>query len=57
MATIQQKGEPVRKAVRWISKEMKGENNTPISRLIVEAAGRYNLSPKEEEFIRAFYSK
>ncbi|MFC1884620.1 hypothetical protein ACFL2O_07605 [Thermodesulfobacteriota bacterium] len=57
MATIQQKGEAVRKAVKWISENIKEGKNRPVSLIIMEAAGRYNLSPKEEAFIREFYEK
>lgn len=57
MATIQQKGEAVRKAVKWISECVKEDESRSLSILIIEAAGRYNLSPKEEDFIREFYEK
>ena len=57
MSTIQRKGEPVRNAVKWISCELQENENRSISELIREAAGRYNLSPKEEEFLESFYKK
>ena len=55
MTTIQRKGESVRKAVKWISEELREKGNGAISILICQAAGRYNLSPKEEEFLISFY--
>lgn len=55
MSTIQKKGETVRKAVKWISEELQEKESRAISILICEAAGRYNLSPKEEEFLVSFY--
>ena len=57
MSTIQRKGEPVRNAVKWISDELRENENRSVSDLIREAAGRYNLSPKEEEFLESFYKK
>ena len=55
MTTIQKKGEPVRMAVKWISEKLQEKGDEPISILICQAAGRYNLSPKEEEFLMSFY--
>ncbi len=55
MATIQPKGERVRQAVRWISSERLDDEEKAISSLIQQASLRFNLSPKEEEELRAFY--
>ena len=55
MATIQPKGEKVRLAVKWISAERLEDEGQTFSRLIAEAALRFNLSPNEEEYLRAFY--
>ena len=57
MATIQPKGEKVRQAVKWISEGRLEDETKPIPQLIQEAAGRFNLSPKDEEFLRSFYNK
>lgn len=57
MATIQPKGEQMRQTVRWISEKLKEDENRPISVLIQEASLQFNLSPKEEEFLRSFYKK
>ena len=56
MSQIIPEGEDVRKAVKWISNECKENKEIKISLLICDAAARYNLSPKDEEFLRAFYS-
>jgi len=56
MSTIQPKGETVRQAVRWISEKHK-EEKLPLGRLIEEASSRFNLSPKEEEELKAFYGE
>ncbi|MFZ7113619.1 MAG: hypothetical protein ACOWYE_18215 [Desulfatiglandales bacterium] len=56
MATIEPKGEKVRQAVKWISAERLEDENKDIFRLIAEAAVRFNLSPREEDYLRGFYS-
>jgi hypothetical protein len=57
MATIQPKGEKIRQTVKWISEKLKEDENRPVSMLIQEASLQFNLSPKEEEFLRSFYKK
>ena len=57
MATIQPKGEKVRNAVKWISLKLKEDEKRKIAVLIQEAAMKFNLSPKEEEFIENFYKQ
>jgi len=57
MATIQPKGEKVRQSVRWISEKRKEDERLPLNRLIEEVAARFNLSPKDEAFLRAFYEQ
>ena len=55
MATIAPEGKNVKQAIKWISENLE-ENQTqnPI-KLIEEAGARFNLSPKDEEFLRSFY--
>ncbi|MBW1800883.1 MAG: hypothetical protein JRJ85_09140 [Deltaproteobacteria bacterium] len=55
MATIQPKGEKMRQAVKWISEMLRENENRPVAVLIQEAGARFNLSPKEEEFLNSFY--
>jgi hypothetical protein len=55
MATIHPKGEKFKQAIKWISERKDG--NTSISTLIQEASTRFNLSPKEEEFLCIFYKE
>ena len=57
MATIQPKGEKLRQTVKWISAMRQEEETRPIPELIEEASNRFNLSPKEEEFLRSFYAE
>jgi hypothetical protein len=55
MGTIQPEGKKVRKAIKWISENMKEDQNLRPIKLIEEAGARFNLSPKDEEFLRSFY--
>jgi hypothetical protein len=57
MATIQPKGEKLRQAVRWISEEQQEGKEKSVRKLIREAAMRFNLSPKEEEYLFSFYNQ
>ena len=57
MATIQPKGEKLRQAVRWISEEQQECKEKGVRTLICEAALRFNLSPKEEEYLISFYEE
>jgi len=55
MATVLPEGEKIRQAVKWISAERLEDEDKPLSMLIRQAARRFNLSPKEEEYLVSFY--
>jgi len=57
VATIQPKGERLKKAVKWISSERLEDEEKSINLLIQEAALRFNLSPKDEDYLKSFYRK
>lgn len=57
MSQIIPEGEAVRKAVKWISNECNENQDSSINLLICQAATKFNLSPKDEEFLKAFYSR
>lgn len=57
MATIQPKGEKVRLAIKWIAEARLQDETQPMSDLIEKASAQFNLSPKEEAFLRAFYEE
>lgn len=57
MTTIQPKGEKVRQAVKWISEKRKEDDQASLSRLIEQGSTRFNLSPKDEAFLRSFYEQ
>jgi hypothetical protein len=55
MTTIIPEGEKVKQALRWISQQKEGGKASDFSGLIRDASLRFNLSPKDEEFLYAFY--
>jgi len=55
MATVQPEGKKIRDAVKWIAAHLKERENEKPERFIEEAGARFNLSPKDEEFLRSFY--
>lgn len=57
MATIMPEGEAIRKAVKWISDNLQDDPNKSVQKLINEAVMRFDLSPKDAEFLTDFYRK
>lgn len=56
MSTIVTPCELTRKAIKWIS-EQHEETGKPLKFLLEEAAMRFNLSPKDMEFMERFYAE
>ena len=57
MSTIQPEGETIRKAVKWISDEHTYDHTKNIKQLIESAAIKFNLSPKETDYLVRFFKK
>ena len=57
MTTIMPEGEAIRKAVKWISGELQEDPKKSPQKLINDAVLRFDLSPKEAEFLTEFYRK
>ena len=51
--TIQPEGEPLRNAVKWIS-EQRQEGRSDDKQLVAAAALKFNLSPKEANYLQRF---
>ena len=49
--SIQPKGEELRKAVKWVFEERKYNLSRKLKDLIDEAALKFDLSPKEADFL------
>ncbi len=54
MPTVMPEGANVRKAVQWIS-NIRQEVNKPLPILIEQACMRFNLSPKDADFLNRFF--
>jgi CCR4-NOT transcriptional regulation complex NOT5 subunit len=55
MSQIQPEGEEIRKAIKWISANL--EEGKKRSKLIEEAAIKFDLSPAQTDFLVNFFSK
>ncbi len=56
MSSVMPEGTAIRKAVQWVSKTRE-EGNTPLPNLIEQACVRFNLSPKDAEFLTRFFTE
>lgn len=52
--SIQPQGEDIRKAVKWISEERQAGTAAGNDQLVEQAAVKFNLSPKDVEFLARF---
>jgi hypothetical protein len=52
--SIQPQGDNIRNAVKWISAERKENASANLAKLVDEACLKFNLSPKDGEFLRRF---
>ena len=56
MSPMMPEGAAIRKAVQWISK-LREEGNVHLATLIDQACVRFNLSPKDCEFLHRFFTE
>ena len=54
--SIKPEGENIRNAVKWISDEKQYEGRTDIAALVDEACVKFDLSPKEADYLLRFFS-
>ncbi len=47
----------VKKAVKWISEQRQQNPQFSLRKLVLEAATRFNLNPREEEFLLRFFEE
>ena len=57
MATVIPEGEAIRRAIKWISSHLDANPDAPVQKLVNEAVSRFDLSPKDAEFLTSFYRK
>jgi hypothetical protein len=57
MTTIMPEGDAIRNAVKWISGQLQNDANKSLKKLVNDAVSRFDLSPKEADFLIEFYHK
>ena len=57
MPTTMPEGAAVRKAVQWISKMREEGAKAPLATLVDQASIRFDLSPKDCDFLYRFFSE
>jgi len=57
MTTIMSESESLRRAVRWISEQIKENTEKSVNTLINEAIMRFDLNPKQSQTLYDFYRK
>ena len=57
MTTVMPEGEALRKAVKWISAQITEDPDQSVQKLVNEAVTRFDLSPKDSDFLISFYKK
>lgn len=55
--SIQPEGEDLRKAVKWVSQEREFNPEAPLKKLVKNASLKFDLSPKDAEFLTRFFLK
>jgi len=50
-------GEDLRRAVKWISGNLQENPGQPVQPLVHEAIFKFDLSPRDADFLIGFYSK
>ncbi len=48
-------GESIKKAIRWVSDEVEENPQADVSELVNRAITKFDLSPKDAEFLLRFY--
>lgn len=56
MTTVMPQSELIRNAVAWVNEHLALPGNS-LKKLLDEAGMRFNLGPKEQEFLRDLFSK
>jgi hypothetical protein len=55
MATVMPEGENLQKAIKWISANIAEDQKQSMRTLIEKAVFKFDLSPKDTEFISGFF--
>ncbi len=55
--SVQPEGEELRKATKWISDQLRYESNVSLTKAIEQASVKFDLTPKDAEFLMRFFSE
>ena len=55
MGSLLPEGEDLRRAVKWVSASLQENPGQPVGPLVQEAVFRFDLSPKDGEFLIGFF--
>ncbi len=56
MSNLLPEGEDLRRAVKWVSANLQENPDQPVQKLVQEAIFKFDLSPRDAEFLIGFYS-
>ena len=54
MGNVQPQGEALKKAIQWISEQRRKNPDASVGKLANDAALKFDLSPKDSEFLLRF---
>ncbi len=57
MNTVMPEGESIKKAIQWVSEKLEENREANVVALVNRAISRFDLSPKDAEFLLRFYKK
>lgn len=57
MSTIMPEGDAVKNAIKWISEHVKEDPQANLNKLVNEAIFKFDLSPKQGQFMINFYNE
>ena len=57
MSEIMPEGDDLRKAIRWVSEQRDGEQAAALPDLVDQASLKFDLSPKDANFLLNFFTK
>ena len=55
MSTVIPEGKNVQKAIKWISVNFEENENQSVKQLVEKAVFKFDLSPKDTEFLLGFF--
>lgn len=57
MSTILPEGEDLHRAIKWVSSCLQDNADQPVNKLVQEAIFKFDLSPRDADFLIDFYHK